>query len=169
MKKIIVINGVAGIGKDSFVKEFSHHRPTINFSSVDKVKIVAKMIGWDGGKSEKDRKFLSDLKALTTEYNDMSYKDTLRAIEDFEHGNSEYLFIHIREKEEIKRIVDEFKATTLLIVKDGSKQVTSNKSDANIFEYKNDDYTVKIDKLENLKKYVLEFIEKIERDTKKNS
>lgn len=163
-KEIIVINGPAGIGKDSFIKEFSQHRKTINFSSVDKVKEVAKIIGWTGAKTEKDRKFLSDLKALTTNYNDMSYLDTKKAIEKFKKGDNEYIFIHIREKEEIERIVKEFNATTLLIIKDNVDLITSNASDANIFQYKSYDYTVKIDILENLPKYVTEFINDLENN-----
>lgn len=162
MKKIIVINGPAGIGKDSFVEEFSKYRKTINFSSVDKVKEVARIIGWTGTKLEKDRKFLSDLKTLTTKYNDMSYFDTVEAIEKFKKSDNEYMFIHIREKEEIERIVREFNATTLLIVKDNVDIITSNVSDANIFEYKKYDYTVKVDVLKNLKGHVTDFIKVIE-------
>lgn len=162
MKKIIVINGLAGIGKDCFVTEFSKKRKTVNFSSVDKVKEIAKMIGWDGGKTEKDRKFLSDLKSLTTEYNDMSYVDTCEAIEKFKNSDFEYMFIHIREAEAIERIVKDFDATTLLITKADAKRITSNVSDANIFEYKNYDYSVELDEIENLESHVLEFLNEIE-------
>lgn len=169
MKEIIVINGPAGIGKDSFVKEFSKYRKTINFSSVDKVKEVAKIIGWTGAKLEKDRKFLSDLKALTTKYNDMSYVDTVEAIRKFKKSDNEYMFIHIREKEDIERIVKEFKATTLLIVKDNVEIIASNVSDANIFEYEKYDYTIKIDVLENLEKYVKDFIKVLEDNENKHT
>ena len=62
-KQIIVINGTGGCGKTTFVELTQKYGKVINFSSVDKVKEVAKLIGWDGKKTEKDRKFLSDLKA----------------------------------------------------------------------------------------------------------
>ena len=62
MKNIIIINGTGGSGKDTFVEFVSKYSKVFNFSSVDKVKEVARVIGWSGTKSEKDRKFLSDLK-----------------------------------------------------------------------------------------------------------
>ena len=62
-KNIIVINGTGGSGKDTFVEYVSKYAKVYNFSSVDKVKEIAKLIGWTGTKTDKDRKFLSDLKA----------------------------------------------------------------------------------------------------------
>ena len=61
-KNIIVINGTGGSGKDTFVEYVSKYAKVYNFSSVDKVKEIAKLIGWTGTKTDKDRKFLSDLK-----------------------------------------------------------------------------------------------------------
>ena len=66
-KQIVIINGTGGCGKDTFVSFVSKYKRVYNFSSIDKVKEIAKLIGWDGGKTDKDRKFLSDLKKLTTE------------------------------------------------------------------------------------------------------
>lgn len=67
--------------KDTFVKmvsrqmdKTSNYMAVMNISSVDKVKEAAKIIGWNGGKEEKDRKFLSDLKELSSGYNDMQIK-----------------------------------------------------------------------------------------------
>ena len=64
-KQVFIINGSGGVGKDTFVELVSENflLPVMNFSSVDKVKEVARIIGWTGGKSEKDRKFLSDKRA----------------------------------------------------------------------------------------------------------
>ena len=66
-KQIVIINGTGGCGKDTFVSFVSKYKRVYNFSSIDKVKEIAKLIGWNGGKTDKDRKFLSDLKKLTTE------------------------------------------------------------------------------------------------------
>ena len=82
-KNIIIINGTGGSGKDTFVEFVSKYNKVLNFSSVDKVKEIAKLIGWTGAKEEKDRKFLSDLKKLTTDYNDMSFNSIKDAVEDF--------------------------------------------------------------------------------------
>ena len=67
-KQVFIINGSGGVGKDTFVELVSKvfNLSVMNFSSVDKVKEIARIIGWTGGKTEKDRKFLSDLKLLCT-------------------------------------------------------------------------------------------------------
>ena len=86
-KQVFIINGSGGVGKDTFVDLVDHNLShkyrylTMNFSSVDKVKKVAEIIGWDVySKTEKDRKFLSDLKLLCTEYNDMPFNDIVYRI-----------------------------------------------------------------------------------------
>ena len=160
MKKIIVINGVGGSGKDTFVEFCKKYTSVVNFSSIDKVKEIARIIGWNGTKSEKDRKFLSDLKRLTTEYNDMSYKSVVDAINLFNNSESEVLFIHIREPEEIKRIVDEFNAIALLIKRRDINPINSNYSDASVNNY-NYDYIIENTTLEELDKKAYNFIKKL--------
>ena len=159
-KQIIVINGTGGSGKDTFVEFVSKHAKTFNFSSVDKVKEIAKIIGWNGQKSEKDRKFLSDLKRLTTEYNDMSFKSIHEAILSFYESDNEIMFIHIREPEEIARAVSAFNAKTLLVKRIGLTNITSNYSDANVENY-NYDYIIENDTLESLHSQSIEFVNKI--------
>lgn len=156
MKNIIVINGYGGSGKDTFVELVSKYNKVYNFSSVDKVKEIARLIGWNGQKEEKDRKFLSDLKKLTTDYNDMPFNSIKDAINDFNSSDKEILFIHIREPEEIKRVVDEFNAKTLFIKRDDIKKVTSNYSDASVENY-NYDYIINNTTLEDLDKQASNF------------
>ena len=135
MKNIIIINDFGGSGKDTFVELVSKYNKVYNFSSVEKVKEIAKIIGWNGEKNEKSRKFLSDLKKLTTDYNDMSFNSIKEAINDFKLSDKEIMFIHIREPEEIKRAVLEFSAKTLLIKREDINKITSNYSDANVENY----------------------------------
>ena len=60
MKQVVVINGCAGVGKDTFVNCLSKYVPVQHISIVDGVKEVARSeFGWNGGKSEKERKFLN--------------------------------------------------------------------------------------------------------------
>lgn len=142
-KKIFVINGSGGVGKDLFVKLVSNYVPTINFSSVDKIKEIAKIIGWDGiSKTDKDRKFLSDLKQLTNNYNDMPFQSMKHVVGEFYKDNThQCLFLHIREPEEIKRAVKEFNAKTILITRKSVEHITSNSSDAMVYNY-NYNYTI---------------------------
>lgn len=58
LKQIIIINGTGGSGKDTFVDFCSKYGNVMNFSSIDKVKEIASLIGWNGKKAEKDCKFL---------------------------------------------------------------------------------------------------------------
>ena len=154
MKQIFIINGSGGVGKDAFVEmvynqayEPSKNRcvRVANYSSVSKVKEIAKLIGWDGSKTEKDRKFLSDLKLLTTEYNDMPLNDMKEFADAFMNYSanitSKILFLHIREPEEIKKAINEFKeynAKAILVKRDSVKHITSNMADENVYNYNYD-------------------------------
>ena len=115
-KRIFIINGSGGVGKDTFVELVSTElndmlkkfHTVINFSSVDRVKEIAREIGWEGEKLEKDRKFLSDLKILTSEYCDMPFESMKNKVTEFiKDEESKFLFLHIREPEEITRAVKE--------------------------------------------------------------
>jgi len=156
-KKIIIINGTGGSGKDTFIEFVRKFAKVTNFSSVDKVKEIATLIGWDGKKTEKDRKFLSDLKKLTTEYNDMAFNSIKNAVESFKTSENELMFIHIREPEEIKTAAEAFGAKTLLMKKVGLSNITSNYSDANVENYDYDFY-VENTTLEELNEKALEFV-----------
>lgn len=136
-KKIFIINGTGGVGKDTFVRLVSEHcpYPVSNFSSVDKVKEIARTIGWKGGKSEKDRKFLSDLKLLTSNYCDMPMNSLREEVERFKASDEYALFLHVREPGEIERCVNEFGAMTVLVDRPSVEHITSNMADRNVFEY----------------------------------
>lgn len=156
-KRIIIINGTGGSGKDTFVEFCSKYGKVVNFSSVDKVKEIARMIGWNGQKEEKDRKFLSDLKKLTTEYNDMAFNSIKEAIEKFKTSDNEAIFIHIREPEEILRAAKYFNAKTLLVKRLGVENIKSNYSDANVDNY-DYDFIIENTTLEELDKKAKKFI-----------
>ena len=54
-KEVVVINGTGGSGKDTFISKVSKYAKIYNFSSIDKVKEIATLVGWNGTKTEKDR------------------------------------------------------------------------------------------------------------------
>lgn len=160
MKEIVIINGTGGSGKDTFVEFVAKYAKVYNFSSIDKVKEVAKVIGWNGGKTEKDRKFLSDLKRLTTEYNDMAFQSVASAVEYFESSEEEIMFIHIREPEEIARAQAAFNTKTLLVKRAGLENIASNYSDASVENY-DYDYHIYNDTLEQLEENAKDFANKL--------
>lgn len=148
-KQIIIINGTGGCGKDTFVTFAQKVGRVRNISSIDLVKELAISLGYQGGKSEKDRKFLSELKRITTEYNDLSFQDISRKVQEFKESNDDILFIHIREPEEIERAKIAFGAKTLLIKRMGYETIISNSSDANVENYVYD-FVITNDSLEKL-------------------
>ena len=161
-KEIVIINGTGGSGKDTFIDFCKKYTKVMNFSSIDKVKEVARVVGWDGGKTEKDRKFLSDLKRLTTEYNDMAFNCIKEAVNEFNDDDNKIMFIHIREPEEIKRAANAFSAKTLLVKREGLSNIESKYSDANVDNY-NYDYIIENSSLENLEEKALNFIKDLEK------
>ena len=115
-KEVVIINGMGGSGKDTFVELCLKHSKILNISSVDVVKNAAKvLVGWNGEKDEKSRKLLVDLKRLSIDYNDSPTKYIIAKYKEFQNSNLEILFIHIREIDEIIKIKKLIGAKTLLL------------------------------------------------------
>lgn len=137
MRKIIIINGTGGSGKDSFVKACQNIDPTIqNISSVNYVKQVAYELGWDGIKDTKGRRFLSDLKMALSAYNDAPFIMTIKDIEDYDKNAT--VFVHIRESDDISKYKTYFEhngdiVTTVVINNSRVKPITSNLADADVY------------------------------------
>lgn len=135
-KKVFIINGSGGVGKDTFVKFVSEYAGVMNVSSVEEVKKFATMMGWNGEKDEKSRKFLSDLKDILTAYNDRPFTYLQRCVKDFMNDKvNEFCFIHIREPEEIQRAKEAFNATTVLVTRNTIEQVKGNHADEDVLKY----------------------------------
>jgi hypothetical protein len=153
--KIVVINGKAGTGKDTFVmmcQDVLGASRVLNISTVDFVKEVALFCGWNGSKTPKNRKFLSDLKDLLTEWEDIPFMkvcDTIRnwsceldEFEGYEAWCNSVVFIHCREPKEIKKLIEEFDAISLLIRRDAAESVEQmNHADNEVLNYEYD-YTM---------------------------
>ena len=90
----------------------------------------------------------------------MSFNEMKVRVEEFLKSPAEILFLHIREPEEIKRAVSAFGAKTLLIKKEGLKNITSNSSDADVDNY-DYDYIIINTSLENLEKEAKKFVQEL--------
>lgn len=159
-KKVFIINGSGGVGKDTFCEYVGHYAKVKVISSIDLVKDYASKMGWNGSKTPRDRKFLSDLKDLLTKYNDYPFRDICQKVLWFKEDDNEFLFIHIREPEEIDRAKREFNAHTILMVNDNVKGIYSNHADARVLEY---NYDIVIDNsgtLKDLDIIAKDFVEK---------
>ena len=86
--KIFIVNGKGGVGKDTLEKMVidiaaENNKIVKKISTIDYVKNIASIIGWDGTKDLKNRRFLSDLKDALTRWDDKPYKETCKEIENF--------------------------------------------------------------------------------------
>lgn len=73
-KTVIIINGTGGAGKDTLCGLASKHYKVKNISAITPIKEIAGNYGWNGEKDSRARKFLSDLKKVFIDYNDMPTK-----------------------------------------------------------------------------------------------
>lgn len=162
-KPIFIINGQGGAGKDEFIKCIDKYVRVFNVSSITPVKSVARMLGWDGIKTEKDRKFLSDMKNLLVEYNNLPYNYVCEKITSFKTSNCfDMMFIHIREPEEIEKIKSMYPSVrTIYIENDNVEPITSNDSDANVGNYEYDFVFSNNGTLEELDKKSYDFLKEV--------
>ena len=172
MRKIIIINGGGGVGKDTFVRLCQNVDPTIqNLSSVDYVREVAHELGWSGEKDDKARRFLSDLKRAMMLYNGAPFYKVFETINDFDKNAT--VFLHVREPDEIELYKNQInancdKVVTLLIRNNRVNAVTTNPSDANVTEYGYDYIIDNNGTLQELQDSAELFVEMLNDDRKGN-
>ena len=161
-KKVIIINGSGGVGKDTFVEFCSEFANVKNISSVDKVKEAARvLVGWDGTKDDKSRKLLVDLKQLSIDFNDYPVTYIKEETEKFlENEEQDIMFVHIREISEIEKVKKLLgdKIKTLLITSTRVEKILTNSSDANVDKFNYDYYIDNSGTLEELKEKANKFL-----------
>ncbi len=166
MKKLcIVINGAGGVGKDTLCDFANKYFKVMNISSITPIKELAAMCGWDGRKDDRSRKFLSDLKLLTVEYNDFPTNWAKERYTEFLDSDCELLFVHIREPGEIEKFVSATagEAKTLL-VRGGERMKKAhygNSSDDEVENYDYDFYFVNDGSLEDAERDFAAFLREI--------
>ena len=131
---IYVINGRPESGKSTFAQDVIKivtSKFGIELSTVDLVKKIALDLGWNGEKTLKDRKFLSDLKDLLTEWDDIPVKNVKKSVDRFlwelrywDIDTSQVaIFINCREPQEIKRLCEELGAKSILVRRDETEDI----------------------------------------------
>ena len=169
--KVIIVNGAPSAGKSTFeemcqiyAREEWENKIRVDITStVDFVKDIAKQCGWDGTKDLKNRKFLSDLKDLLTEWNDVPFKKIEQKVKWLEMTNENYiLMVDCREPVEIQKFKDRLNALTVLVRREQvESEETSNHADAEVMNY-NYDLTIwnNSDKIDLANK-VVDFMEQL--------
>ncbi len=147
---VIIVNGFPRSGKDTFCEFAEEKYRTINYSTVDTTKRIALEMGWDGEKTQRNRDMLSALKDFLTKWFDGPFLEMVDLIEGYSAFNEEmmddkkydmlydFIFIHSREPEEIKRVVEfcelrDVDCRTLLIMREEVDGIShANHADANV-------------------------------------
>ena len=186
--KVVIINGKPQSGKDTFCKyaqgycDDDESANTLIISSVDPLKEMLTQLGWDGTKTDKIRDMLMDMKQLWVQNQDGPTMFLFNNILEFHKactGEDNIVFVHIREPEEIKKLVNALTgfesmgidAISLLVIQ-GSGEDTPNqpagtrRSDdealINSYEY---DVTINNDgDLIRLQELAAEFVDKLLED-----
>ena len=186
--KVVIINGKPQSGKDTFCKyaqgycDDDESANTLIISSVDPLKEMLTQLGWDGTKTDKIRDMLMDMKQLWVQNQDGPTMFLFNNILEFHKactGEDNIVFVHIREPEEIKKLVNALTGfesmgidvISLLIIR-GSGEGTPNqpaetrRSDdealINSYEY---DVTINNDEdLIKLQELAAEFVDKLLED-----
>ena len=166
MKKLtLVINGRGGVGKDTLCEVAATRYRVRNISSITPIKELARQCGWTGGKSDRDRRFLSDLKELTAAYNEYPTRWITEEYRAFLESDEEILFVHIREGGEIRKFVSATgkEARTLLVRAEGrlGAHIYGNASDDLVEEYPYDYYFSNDDEKEVAAERFLAFLAEI--------
>ena len=143
--RIIIVNGRGGSGKDTFENFVNDYGSKQGYqfyktSMVSFVKQEAEKLGWRGGKSTEDRRFLSDLKDTLTRWNDSPFQDIINTINKCESWKLDFIFIDAREAEDIERIKESYPdVTTLLVTRPSCDlQIYGNHADDGVLDIQYD-------------------------------
>ena len=160
-KMVFIVNGKPRAGKDTFAEILNRYMKVYKYSSVTKIKEIATLCGWDGKKEERDRKFLHELKMLTSEYSDLPYRDVLDKIEKYRSGEilADVFVVDVREPEEIERLQKATDAITIYIENENVPAITSNEADANVANYEYDFTIFNNGTIEEFEDNIMNFME----------
>lgn len=155
---LIVVNGRPNSGKDTFISlvsnilESGYNITSKHMSSIDIIKDAGKLLGWDGCKNSRDRKFLSKLKELSIWYNNYPFTKVMDFYDLHSHRN--VVFTQVREVDEIMKLKDSLVDMCLTVLLRSNRSLPyDNSSD---FYCEEGEYDVVIDNngsIEDLVKY----------------
>lgn len=162
--RIYIVNGYGGSGKDTFenMVRFSTKNHANKLSMIDIVKYYADFMGWEGGKTDADRRFLSDLKDALARWNNIPRTYVCERILECDRLKQSYVFVDAREKEDIDAIKEwckerGFECKTILVDRGITKQY-GNHADDEVMNYNYDITIMNTGSLSDLEKCAKSFI-----------
>lgn len=140
-KRIVIINGGAGVGKDTFCRLCGKYVSATTVSTVDPIKGIFSLCGIPYNKFDKDRKALSDMKDILDRY-DYTHTYIGTYVNTFLNTESirQVLFVHMRDPADIQWLcyLHPDKVITLLIRRTDVPRVTNNHADLNVEDFQYD-------------------------------
>lgn len=155
-KKIVLINGRPGVGKDTFMDlcgmvldiKYKHVKRT-KYSVIDPIKRAARDIGWSGNKTPEERNLLSDLKDFADAHLNTTRVMTKHFIDMYvyEAAGDSIMFICIRESEDAKDIYRLYGNDVLGVYVDGhrAEKPAGNHADNSAMTWDRDCFPLKVD------------------------
>lgn len=140
-KQIVILNGSATVGKDSFVNALSRYVTVKHISMCDLAKKALLTCGWNGIKDEQSRKALSDIKIALDNFEDSNFSYITQNVKKFlfdypEYDGIEYLCIDMREPKDIQRFKCFLINVPAILIKNPRvSHLTSNIGDAGVNNY----------------------------------
>lgn len=140
-KSLFILNGFPRSGKDEFANLLIKHLDKFGIcgamvSSVEVIKEVALLLGWNGEKDQASRNALSELKDLATKHWDHPFK---MMCENADSISSEEAIIYmIREPEEIIRFKERYPETITIFIERGQHETANNHADQNVNDFNYD-------------------------------
>lgn len=163
--KVVIVNGRGGAGKDAFCHLCSEITglKCMTYSTITRIKYIARQLGWNDSKDDKGRKFLSDLKAVSNSYSDYLFQCACDDIGATDAINGiEVVFVMCREPKEIEKFKEKFNATTILIKNKRLEQkVYGNNSDDKVDNYTYDYYIHNDGSMDELRDWAKWFLTQI--------
>lgn len=165
--QVIILNGKATSGKNSFVDKLNEYIPTTHYSYVDFTREMLRNMGIPvDEKTEEMRKLLCDINNCLEEYNSIPFTDCMDVYSDFLSGlyESDVLVIDCREPEKIERLKNSMDgAITVFVDNVNVPLITTNSADSKVMDYVYDYVVNNSGNINNLDKEVERFAEYIHR------
>lgn len=149
MIQIICVNGFPESGKTTFEKECVRllGKRGSMVSTIDFIKQIAILSGWDGTKNKETRQFLHDLKELLSNapWGNVPLQEVLKHCKSInaamgDKAETHYVFVDVREPKYLQQFKD-LGALTVLIRRPGDeKYITEqyNEGDVNVLDFEYD-------------------------------
>ena len=167
---LILINGYAGAGKDTFVKFFTEEaekndKRVVNLSSITPVWTMLKDLGIDmDQKGPAERKLAAEVKAALDNYNFYATKLVLEIAHNNLTQNADYVFVHMREPRALEysseywhRYINQYALRTLFIDREQQKLAFGNVADDSVSHYPYQDNVSNFGSLSDFKEAAISY------------